>query len=126
VITEVLEVPQTAPLIDAAAYCGGVRAANLNIDQVRAALSHDDQFVWIGLYEPDQAMLRQVQQQCGLHDLAIEDAYKAHQRPKLELYQDSLFVVLRTVHVSAEGRLEFGETHLFVGRNYVVTVRHGS
>ena len=123
---DLLDLPQSAPLIDAAAYCGGVRAANLSIDQVRAALTRDDQFVWIGLYEPDQAMLREVQQQCGLHDLAIEDAYEAHQRPKLELYKDSLFVVLRTVHVSPADRLEFGETHLFVGRNYIVTVRHGS
>jgi magnesium transporter len=72
-------------------------------------------------------VLRHVQQQFGLHDLAIEDAYNAHQRPKLELYEDSLFVVLRTAHLNHSPRqLEFGETHVFVGRNYLVTVRHGS
>ena len=119
--------PRPAPVIDAAAYAGGVRVANLSLDQIRSALTRSDQFVWIGLYEPDQAMLRELQQQVGLHDLAIEDAYNAHQRPKLEQYEDSLFIVLRTAQMVREPRhLEFGETHLFVGANYVITVRHGS
>ncbi len=119
--------PSPAPVIDCAAYCGGSRVADLGIDQIRPALSRDDQFVWLGLYEPEQDVLRQVQKQFGLHDLAIEDAYNAHQRPKLELYEDSLFVVLRTAHMSTSSRhLEFGETHIFLGRNYLVTVRHGS
>jgi magnesium transporter len=116
-----------APVIDCAAYCSGARVADLGIDQIRPALSRDDQFVWLGLYEPEQDVLREVQQQFGLHDLAIEDAYNAHQRPKLELNEDSLFVVLRTAHMSTSSRhLEFGETHIFLGRNYLVTVRHGS
>jgi magnesium transporter len=123
---EALDLPRSAPVVDAAAYAGGVRKADLTIDQLHGALTRDDGFVWVGLYEPDQALLREIQRQCGLHDLAVEDAYKAHQRPKLEHYEDSLFVVLRTVHVSPSNRLEFGETHVFVGRNYVVTVRHGS
>jgi magnesium transporter len=67
-----------------------------------------------------------VQEQFALHELAIEDAVNAHQRPKLEVYEDSLFIVLRTVQRGSDGRLEFGETHAFVGRNYVITVRHGS
>lgn len=121
------DVPRAAPLIDAAAYSAGVRVADLALGQIRAALNRQDQFVWIGLYEPDQAVLRQVQQQTGLHDLAIEDAYNAHQRPKLEQYEDSLFVVLRTAHMAHEPRhVEFGETHVFVGPNYIITVRHGS
>jgi magnesium transporter len=115
------------PVIDAAAYAGGVRVANLSLDQIRAALTRSDQFVWIGLYEPDQVMLRELQQQVGLHDLAIEDAYNAHQRPKLEQYEDSLFIVLRTAQIVRDPKhIEFGETHLFVGANYVITVRHGS
>jgi magnesium transporter len=119
--------PAPAPVIDCAAYCGGARVADLGIDQIRPALARDDQFVWLGLYEPEQDVLRTVQQQFGLHDLAIEDAYNAHQRPKLELYEDSVFVVLRTAHMSTSSRhLEFGETHIFLGRNYLVTVRHGS
>src|SRR6187200_2554424 len=119
--------PPPAPVIDCAAYCGGARVADLGIDQIRPALSRDHQFVWLGLYEPEQDVLREVQQQFGLHDLAIEDAYNAHQRPKLELYENSVFVVLRTAHMSTSSRhLEFGETHIFLGRNYLVTVRHGS
>lgn len=119
--------PPSAPIVDCAAYVGGQRVADLGIDQIRAALTRDDQFVWLGLYDPNQAMLRRVQEQFGLHDLAIEDAYNAHQRPKVELYQDSLFVVLRTAHLNPSTHdLEFGETHVFVGRNFIVTVRHGS
>ena len=126
-MTESLDVPSSAAVIDCAAYCSGARVADLAIDQIRGALTRDDQFVWLGLYEPEQDVLRQVQQQFGLHDLAIEDAYNAHQRPKLELYEDAVFVVLRTAHLAAAPRhLEFGETHIFLGRNYVVTVRHGS
>ena len=114
-------------VIVCAAYYGGTRVADLSIDQIRPALGRENQFVWLGLYEPERDVLQKVQQQFGLHDLAVEDAYKAHQRPKLELYEDSLFVVLRTAHISASSRhLEFGETHIFLGRNYLVTVRHGS
>ena len=126
-MTETLDLPSSAPVIDCAAYCGGARVADLGLDQIRGALTREDQFVWLGLYEPEQDVLRKVQQQFGLHDLAIEDAYNAHQRPKLELYEDSLFVVLRTAHMTPAPRhLEFGETHVFLGRNYLVTVRHGS
>jgi magnesium transporter len=92
-------------------------------------LKQPDRFVWLGLYEPDEALLRQVQQEFDLHDLAIEDAHNGHQRPKIEQYRDSLFVVLRTAQLAQTGdapRLEFGETQVFVGPNYVVTVRHGS
>jgi magnesium transporter len=122
-----LPVQETTSVIDAAAYSGGVRMASVGIDHLREALQQEDQFVWLGLYEPGEALLKHIQEQCGLHDLAVEDAYKAHQRPKLEVYGNSLFVVLRTAHRSGPGqRLEYGETHIFVGRNYLVTVRHGS
>ena len=90
----------SSPVIDAAAYSGGMRVASIGVDHLREALQRDDQFVWLGLYEPDQELLQHIQQQCGLHDLAVEDAYKAHQRPKLEVYGNSLFVVLRTAHRS--------------------------
>ncbi len=119
--------PQTAPVIDCAAYAGGQRAARLAIEQIQGALLQPNQFVWLGLYEPDQVLLRRVQGQLGLHDLAIEDAINAHQRPKLELYENSIFVVLRTAQrVPGSARIDFGETHVFVGPNYIVTVRHGS
>src|SRR3712207_5490162 len=72
-------------------------------------------------------MLKIVQREFGLHDLAIEDAHRAHQRPKLELYGDSLFVVLRTARMnSEERRVDFGETHIFLGARYIVSIRHGS
>jgi magnesium transporter len=81
--------------------------------------------VWIGLHEPSLSLLRQLQAEFGLHELAIEDALKAHQRPKLELYGEALFIVARTAQM-LNGRITFGETHLFVGRGYVVSVRHGA
>ena len=90
-------------VINCAAYAAGGRVADLAIEQIHSALMRDDQFVWLGLYEPDQALLRRVQKQFGLHDLAIEDAFNAHQRPKLEFYEGSLFVVLRTAQRANPG-----------------------
>lgn len=82
--------------------------------------------MWIGLYEPSEEILSKVQAEFDLHDLAIEDAHRAHQRPKIELYGDSIFVVLRTAHMNQEHHIEFGETHFFVGTNFIVSIRHGS
>jgi magnesium transporter len=113
-------------VINCAAYADGKRVADLPLSDVRSALLRDDRFVWIGLYEPREDVLRLVQREFGLHDLAIEDALTAHQRPKLEQYDGSLFVVLRTAQHGAEGHLEMGETHVFVGANYLISVRHGS
>jgi magnesium transporter len=121
----------TAPgVVACVAYAGGRRVGEVPLEAIDAALRREDAFVWIGLYEPDEELLGTVQRQFGLHDLAIEDAHRAHQRPKLEQYHDSLFVVIRTAQLGhdAQGgrRLEFGETHVFVGSHYAVTVRHGS
>jgi magnesium transporter len=82
--------------------------------------------VWIGLHEPSEELLSRVQDEFHLHDLAIEDAHRAHQRPKIELYGDSIFVVLRTAQMNQEKHIEFGETHFFVGTNFIVSIRHGS
>src|SRR5688572_12543152 len=112
-------------LVDCAAYCSGARVEDVGLEQIGHVLERNDRFVWMGLVEPEKDLLRQVQRQFRLHDLAIEDAYNAHQRPKLEQYEDSLFVVLRTARIAGD-KLELGETHVFVGDNYVVTVRHGS
>jgi len=115
------------PVVACAAYAHGARIGNVEIQDISDVLTHDDRFVWIGLYEPDEALLKQVQGEFGLHDLAIEDAHVAHQRPKLERYGDSLFIALRTAQTDRQQRrIAFGETHLFVGTRYVVSVRHGA
>jgi len=114
-------------VINCAAYSKGRRVSNIQINEIGDVLKQSDRFVWIGLHEPDEHLLEQVQQEFGLHDLAIEDAHRAHQRPKLENYVDSLFIVLRTAQINGkEHRIDFGETHFFLGENFIVTVRHGS
>jgi magnesium transporter len=115
------------PVVACAAYAGGCRVADVAIEDISEVLTQDDRFVWIGLYEPDEPLLKEVQAEFGLHDLAIEDAHLAHQRPKLERYGDSLFIALRTAQPDRDRRrIAFGETHLFVGARYVVSVRHGA
>ncbi len=114
-------------VVNCVAYERGARVGDIELGEIQAVLQRPDTFIWIGLVDPEEWLLRAVQQQFGLHDLAVEDALRGHQRPKLERYDESLFVVLRTVQLSGEPRrVDFGETHLFVGRNYVLTVRHGS
>jgi magnesium transporter len=114
-------------VVACAAYAEGRRVADVALEDISEVLKQEDRFVWIGLYEPDEALLKEVQAEFGLHDLAIEDAHLAHQRPKLERYGDSLFIALRTAQPDREqGRIAFGETHLFVGARYVVSVRHGA
>jgi magnesium transporter len=112
-------------VVNARAYANGKCAAEITVDEAGAWRTRPGHVVWIGLFEPSQDLLRRVQTQFGLHPLAIEDACKAHQRPKLEHYGESLFVAARTAQM-VEGRIIFGETHLFVGRGYVVSVRHGA
>jgi len=114
-----------AMLVNCIAYAkDGRKLRDITLDEISDFLSGDS-FVWVGLHEPDENLLDKLQQEFGLHDLAIEDAHHAHQRPKLELYDDSLFIVLHTAQVVA-AKIEFGETHIFLGRNYLVTVRHGA
>lgn len=113
-------------IVNSVAYADGRRVAEVGLEQVREVLADPARWVWIGLHEPDEELLRRVQREFGLHDLAVEDAHRAHQRPKLERYGDSLFVVLRTAHVDrGAGPIRFGETHIFMGPRYVVSVRHG-
>jgi magnesium transporter len=116
---------QCPGVVMSAAYAGGRRVADVAIEEAGEWGRRPGHLVWIGLYEPSAELLGQVQAQFGLHPLAIEDARNAHQRPKLERYGDCLFVVARTAQL-VEGRIALGETHLFVGRGFVVTVRHGA
>ena len=112
-------------VVAAGAYSGGRRVKDIAIDEAGEWASRPGHFVWIGLFEPGVELLARIQTAFHLHPLAIEDAAKAHQRPKLEQYGDCLFVVTRTAQM-VDGRVAFGETHLFVGRGYVITVRHGA
>lgn len=113
-------------IVNCIAYADGRRIGPVDLADIADLLDEREQFVWMGLHEPDEELLRQVQQAFNLHDLAIEDAHSAHQRPKLETYGNQLFVVLHTVQLDrASLRIEFGETHVFLGEQYVVAVRHG-
>lgn len=111
-------------VIAAAVYVKGQRVRDICIEEASEWRARDDAVVWIGLHEPDEALLAQMQAEFNLHPLAIEDAAHAHQRPKLETYGDAIFIVARTAHM-LDGEVVFGETHLFAGKGYVVSVRHG-
>jgi magnesium transporter len=112
-------------VVACARYEGGRRITDIDLDQAGTAMAGGRGFVWIGLQEPDEALLKTVQARFGLHDVAIEDAHLAHQRPKLEVYGNSLFIVLRTAQLQ-DCKIQYGETHIFAGKGYIVTVRHGS
>jgi magnesium transporter len=113
-------------VINCAAYSKGLRVANVELKDINRVLQQDDHFIWIGLHEPSEEVLNEVQQQFCLHDLAVEDAHNAHQRPKIETYGETIFIVLRTAQMNEKHHIDFGETHFFVGANFLVTVRHGS
>jgi magnesium transporter len=118
------EVP--ACVVNAAIYNAAGKLRNISLDEISDVLASDDRdFVWVGLYEPEDAILDKLQEEFGLHDLAIEDAQNAHQRPKVEAYGNSLFVAVNTAQVVDE-HIRYGETHAFLGPRYLVTVRHGA
>jgi len=112
-------------IMKGAAYQAGNSQGDIYIDDIVEAIKQPDTFVWLGLREPDPELLCKIQKTFGLHDLAVEDARSAHQRPKIEEYGDSLFLVLHTAILGSQG-IEFGETHFFVGSQFLVTVRHGA
>src|SRR5688572_6055155 len=114
-------------IVDSALYVDGRRSeGRLALDEVPAACLRPGAFAWLGLYEPTTEEFDAVRTAFGLHELAVEDAVKAHQRPKLEVYDDSLFLVLKTArYLDVEERVEFGEILVFVGESFVVHVRHG-
>jgi magnesium transporter len=117
----------TSSVVDSAVYSGGQRVASpASLPATYRALdAQDATMAWIGLYRPSAAELDSLASEFGLHELAIEDANEAHQRPKLERYGDTLFVVLRAArYLDDVEEVEFGELHLFIGPAFVVTVRH--
>jgi magnesium transporter len=125
--------PQGSAVVDWAYYHDGVCDRDLPsyAEGVRRARAGEG-FVWIGLHEPTAEEFEGIAEQFGLHPLAVEDAVQAHQRPKLDFYDDSLFVVLKIVEYVAHEQLTAesdivttGEVMVFVGKEFVVTVRHG-
>ncbi|MBG6214236.1 MAG: magnesium and cobalt transport protein CorA [Cryobacterium sp.] len=113
-------------LVDNAVYVDGRRVATPpSLDETFEALKENQGFAWIGLYRPSDAEVRAVATEFSLHHLAVEDALKGHQRSKIERYADILFVVLRPArYLDDDERVEFGELHVFVGPDFVVTIRH--
>lgn len=115
-------------IVDSAIYRGGRRVAGPSdlSDALAQCRAGGDAFVWVGLYEPTETEFDHVADEFALHPLAVEDALKAHQRPKLEVYDDSLFMVLKPVGYEPESDRVFAdELMLFIGDSFVVTVRHG-
>jgi len=133
-----IHVPVAHAMVDCGIYLDGRRLSGkythaAAISKVRELeLAGSEAFVWIGLHEPDEHQMQTVADVFGLHELAVEDAVQAHQRPKLERYDETLFLVLKTVKyvehesmANAREVVETGEIMIFVGRDFVVTVRHG-
>ena len=113
------------PIVHSVTYRNGQSLGEIAIDEISDLIKQPDIFVWLGLHEPDEALLLRIRGEFGLHELAIEDAHHAHQRPKIETYSGSLFIVLKPAQLEA-AKVVYGETHLFVGPNSLVSVRQGA
>jgi len=112
-------------LVNCVVYKNGKKLEAIELEDISDNLKHRDRFVWVALRDPSHEELAKMQEEFGLHDLAVEDAQHAHQRPKIEAYGNSLFVAVHTAQV-IEDHIRFGETHAFLGQRYLVTVRHGA
>ncbi|MDQ3588167.1 MAG: magnesium/cobalt transporter CorA [Actinomycetota bacterium] len=114
-------------IVDCAIYDKGERREEkLEPRQAYHAAREPGAFVWIGLHEPSEEEFDSIQREFELHELAVEDAINAHQRPKLELYGDTVFLVLKTAqYIDPDDVVEFGEILVFLGKDFIVTVRHG-
>jgi magnesium transporter len=116
-------------IVDMAIYEKGLRRpGDVDLEQMYEACHSPECFAWIGLYEPTVEEFDSVRREFNLHDLAVEDAINAHQRPKLEVYEEehSLFIVLKTArYVEGGPAVETGEIQVFIGDGFIVTVRHG-
>jgi len=117
-------------IVDSAHYKDGARQHEEALTPERAAELRRDagsgEFVWIGIHEPEPGDLDRLAELFGLHELAVEDAQHAHQRPKIEDYGEDFFIVLKTAHYHEDREeVHFGEIHIFAGPGYVITVRHG-
>ena len=114
-------------VINNAIYVDGCRVSSPETlgETYKHLEQHADAMAWIGLYRPDNAELESLARQFDLHELAVEDAINAHQRPKIERYGNTLFLVLRAArYLDDKEEVEFGELHVFIGPNFVITLRH--
>ncbi|MDD5034211.1 MAG: magnesium/cobalt transporter CorA [Methylococcaceae bacterium] len=114
-----------AMVMQCVAYTNGVRTEDIGLEEISEVIKRENTFIWLGLREPNAPLLEKIQQEFGLHELAIEDTRTAHQRPKLEEYGDTLFLVMQTAQLYRDS-VQFGESHIFAGPNFIITVRHGS
>ena len=112
-------------LINCVAYENGVKLADISTADISEYIKRPDCFVWVALLDPTGAELDEMQQEFGLHDLAVDDARHGHQRPKIDEYGDSLFVVMHTLEI-IDSELVAGEINIFAGRNYILSVRNHS
>lgn len=115
-------------LINCVVYRDGKRLADIQKEEISEYVAHPECFVWVALFDPTPEELDEMAEEFGLHPLAVEDARKGHQRPKIEEYDDSLFAALHTVEERTDGsdELDVGEVDIFVGQNYLLSVRHRS
>jgi magnesium transporter len=114
-------------IVDCAIYEGGRRRdGSVGLHDAYRACRHGGNFAWIGMYEPTEQEFESLRREFDLHPLAVEDAVHAHERPKLEVFDGMVFIVLKTVrYVDSEEVLELGEILIFLGEDYILTVRHG-
>ena len=112
-------------LVNCVAYQDGKKLGDILPSEIRNYLNQPECFVWVAVFEPSPGELDAMKEEFGLHELAVEDASHGHQRPKIEEYADSLFVVMQTVEAVGEEQ-KVGEVAIFVGRNYVLSVRRGT
>jgi magnesium transporter len=112
-------------VVACALYRDGQRVRDVAVEEIGAFAGREDGIVWLGLHEPDAGLLGAIQPQLRLHELMIEDAGQAHQRAKPDIYDNILFIVLRTAQLMGK-EIQYGETHLIVGKGFVVSTRHGA
>jgi magnesium transporter len=118
-------------IVDSAVYRQGKRIVDdlppSELGRVRKLATEPGDFVWVGLHEPNEDELATVEKEFGLHPLAVEDAFRAHQRPKLERYEGTIFLTVKSLwYVDADDAVETGEINMFVGQDFVISVRHGA
>ncbi|WP_186119618.1 magnesium/cobalt transporter CorA [Burkholderia gladioli] len=111
-------------LINCVAYQNGQKLADIDIDDISDYVARPECFVWVALKEPEPEELERMGEEFGLHELALEDARNGHQRPKIEEYGDSLFAVMHTVELDGDDEFEIGELNVFVGPNYILSIRN--